>query len=181
MHQNYYENEWFAPGIISVMDRRLLDGNIVRYTDERASFTVMRLRPGLMLVFGGGHDTGQFGDVPLVDFDAEISRFAPIELFCDASELFNASQVVFERWASWMQSRRSNLKAVNVLTASKFVHLTISIAKLISGTGELMRLYTDARSFEDAIAREAGHPFSLGEARARIIRALSSEPASRPS
>jgi hypothetical protein len=159
------------------MQRRVLDGNTVRYADPRASFTVVRLRPGLVLMFGDGHDTGQFGDAPLADFDAEIARFAPIELFCDASELFNASQVVFERWASWMQSRRSNLKAINVLTASKFVHLTISIAKVISGTGELMRLYTDPRSFEEAIAREVGRTFSLAEARARIVHALSSDPA----
>ena len=152
-----------------MVQREVLEGNVVRYSDERASFTVLRLRPGVILLFGTGHDTGQFGDAPLSDFDAEIARFAPIEVFCDTSEVFNASQVVFERWASWMQSRRSNLKSINVLTASRFVHLTISIAKLISGTGELMRLYTEPRAFEEAIAREIGRTFSLSEARARVL------------
>ena len=154
--------------------REVLSNGTVRYSDARASFTVMRLRPGLLLVFGTGHDTGQFEDVPLNEFDAELRRFAPIELFVDASEVFNASQVVFERWATWMQARRSEVKAINVLSGSKFVHLTLNIAKLISGTGELMRIYTDKRSFEEAIARETGRTFSLDETRAAAARPVAS-------
>jgi len=154
--------------------REVLQGGTVRYSDARASFTVVRLRPGLLLVFGSGHDTGQFEDVPLNEFDAEIRRFAPIELFVDATDVFNASQVVFERWAMWMQSRRSELKAINVLSGSKFVHLTLSIAKLISGTGELMRIYTDKRPFEEAITREIGRTFSIDESRAAVVRPTAS-------
>jgi hypothetical protein len=60
---------------------------------------------------------------------------------------------------------RSEVKAINVLSGSKFVHLTLSIAKLISGTGELMRIYTDKRSFEEAITREIGRTFSLDASR----------------
>ena len=100
-----------------------------------------------------------------------MKSFAPIELFVDTTEVFNASQVVFERWAIWLAANRSNLEAVNALTPSKFVHLTVSIAKLISGTGELMRLYTTVAPFEDAIAREVGRPFSLAELRQRLAPA----------
>jgi hypothetical protein len=150
------------------VERIALDGGAVRFQAGKASFTIVRLRSGVVLAIGGGHDKGDFGDAVLQEFEREIKTSAPIELFIDTTDVFNASQVVFERWASWLQENRSNLKAVNVLTGSKFVHLTISIAKLISGTGELMRIYTDARPFEEAIAREIGKTFSLAEARKRL-------------
>lgn len=150
------------------MERTVVDSGAVRYDDGRASFVVGRLRPGLVLAVGTGHDTGGLGDAPLNEFDAEIRRFAPIEIFVDATEVFNANQTVFERWARWMSDNRSHIKAISVLHASKFVHLTLSIAKLISGTGEMMRIYTDARAFEEAIARESGSPFTLSEWKKRV-------------
>jgi hypothetical protein len=165
------------------VERIALDGGAVRFQAGNASFTIMRVRPGVVLAIGGGHDKGDFGDAVLQEFEREIKTSAPIEIFCDTTDVFNASQVVFERWASWLQENRSNLKAVNVLTGSKLTPLrsvdaerTASVRVAFtspsrsrsSGTGELMRIYTDARPFEEAIAREIGKTFSLAEARKRL-------------
>ena len=148
-----------------MLERTVLDDGALRYQAGKASFTIVRLRPGLLLAIGAGHDTGEFGDAVLQEFEREMKTCAPVEIFVDTSDVFNATQVVFERWASWLSTHRSNLKALNALTPSRFVHLTVSIAKLISGTGELVRLYTDPKPFEEAIARETGRTFSLAEVR----------------
>ncbi|MGZ3420936.1 MAG: hypothetical protein ACXVEE_23870 [Polyangiales bacterium] len=133
-----------------------------------ASFTISRLRPGVVLAIGGGHDKGDFGDAVLHELERAIHACPPVEIFCDVTEVFDASQVVSERWANWLRDNRMMLRAVHVLTASKYVHLTVSIAKLISRTGELMRIHTEPRGFEDAVARAIGRTFSLAEARRQL-------------
>ena len=54
-----------------------------------------------------------------------------------------------------MARNRSDLKSVNMLVRSKYMHVTIEMARLFSRTGELIRVYLDPAAFEEAIARAA--------------------------
>ena len=145
--------------------REVLSDGSVRFRTPACTFVVMRLRPGVVLALTAGHDTGEFGHAVLEEFALELRKYAPIQLFVDTTLAFNATQTVAEQWSSWLAANRPGLQSVNVLTASKFVHLTISIAKLFSRTGETMRLYTDGRAFEEALGREIGAPVSLEKIR----------------
>ena len=54
-------------------------------------------------------------------------------------------------------SRKGVMKLRRILAVSKFVHLTVSVAKLFSRTGELIQIYSDPRLFQAALDR-AGQP-----------------------
>jgi hypothetical protein len=51
---------------------------------------------------------------------------------------------------------------MSLLVSSKYVRMTVEVAKLFSRTGELMRIYTDAPAFSDAITQALGRSFVLG-------------------
>jgi hypothetical protein len=50
---------------------------------------------------------------------------------------------------------------MSLLVGSKYVQMTVEVAKLFSRTGELMRIYTDAVAFSDAITQALGRGFVL--------------------
>jgi hypothetical protein len=75
--------------------------------------------------------------------------------------LFNATQTVADRWSGWIARHRTRLSGMSLLVGSKYVHMTVEVAKLFSRTGELMRVYTDAPAFAEAITVALGRPFIL--------------------
>ena len=50
---------------------------------------------------------------------------------------------------------------MTVLDNSRFVNLTLEIAKLFSRTGELIQIYSDQLLFEQAMAVAVGAPVTL--------------------
>jgi hypothetical protein len=120
-----------------------------------------RLGPGVVLVSAHGHDRGAFGDVPFEWLEREMGRLGPLEVFVDMRAMFNATQTVADRWSEWIQRRRSLLRGMSLLVGSKYVQMTVEVAKLFSRTGELMRIYTDEAAFEAAIRQSLGREFRL--------------------
>ena len=137
------------------MKREQLEENVVRIEGERCAFTYRRLRPGVVLIQITGHDKGELGFASVDELREDISRFAPIELFFDTVDVLGATVNVSEMWTEWFSAHRSALKSVSILVRSRYVHLTIEVAKLFSRTGELIRIYLDPERFEEAIARAA--------------------------
>lgn len=134
-------------------DRETLPDGSVRLTGERCSFTFTRLRPGAFLVKITGHDRGEFGDAPFDALQAEIGRFGAIELFVDTSEVLGAVTGVREAWTEWFRVHRASLTRVHLVAGSKFVQQTLTVSKLLSRTGELIRIHPDRESFEQELAR----------------------------
>ena len=124
-----------------------------------------RIGPAVVLITATGHDKGQFGEAPFEWLEREMGRHGIIEVFVDTREMFNATQTVAGRWSEWIQRHRSRLKHMSLLVSSKYVQLTVEVAKLFSRTGELMRVYTDAPAFSDAISQSLGRLFVLGPPR----------------
>jgi hypothetical protein len=135
--------------------KETLEDGTVRLTGERCSYTYQRPRPGVVFVRLAGDDKGEFGNAPRDELRGDISRYAPIELFFEMDESTGANLPVQEAWTEWFSSHRPALKSVNVLTHSKFMHITVEIAKLFSRTGELIRVYMDPTPFEEALQRAA--------------------------
>ena len=129
------------------------DGTVKLYS-AGCAFLYRRLRPGVLLVTITGDDRGELGMAPLHELDAEIARGAPLSLFVDTRAARGAATSVTEDWTAWFAGNQKNLRGVSILATSKFVQLIVSIAKHLSRTGEMIRIYTEEARFEEAIARE---------------------------
>jgi hypothetical protein len=132
----------------STYTREVLAYNVVRLKAAECEFTFHRPRPGVLLVEVAGHDDGQFGTGALDEIISALARERPLELFVDARAAASIAPSVREEWTRFFSSNRAGLTAVHVLTGSKVVHLAVAVAQLFSNTGNLIRLYATADSFE---------------------------------
>jgi hypothetical protein len=151
---------WISPGRrtnlgLIVYQREIQKDGVVRLHSASCEFLYRRLCPGVLVVTITGDDKGEFGMAPLHELDAEIARGAPLALFVDTRAARGAATSVTEDWTAWFAGNQKNLRSVAILATSKFVQLIVSIAKHLSRTGEMIRIYTEGARFEQAIAREA--------------------------
>jgi hypothetical protein len=146
---------------MSAGKREELGDGTVRFTSDKCSVWVSRLRPGLMLVRIQGHDTGGFEPGPLDELQTEIGRYGMIELFIDTRNTFNATPAVADQWTQWIGRNRRALKRLHVLVNSKPVQMTVEVGKLFSRTGELMRVHTEQTAFVEALSSAYGSNFDL--------------------
>ena len=147
------------------MTREVMDDGAIRMKDLDGCIILSRLAPAVVLISFTGQDKGQFGDMVFAELAKEMARHGVIEIFIDTREALNALVPVTNQWSDWLHANQKGLKHVSVLVASKFVELTAGVMKLLSRTGSLMRIYTHAPSFSDAIAQMTGRPFVLGPPR----------------
>ncbi|WP_437514908.1 hypothetical protein [Sorangium sp. So ce1099] len=135
--------------------REVLDDGSIRLAKDGCCFVFRRLRPGAVLVTIAGRDTGSLGDAPLDELHAEMLRYPPIDLYVDARSATFAAESVSDAWTRFFSANRERLQRVRILVGSPFVELVVNVAKLFSRTGELIRIGSDALSFEEAVARVA--------------------------
>jgi hypothetical protein len=140
---------------------RSADG--LRLAGGDATMALTRLGPGVILVGASGHDTGQFGEAPFEWLEREMGRHGTVEVFVDMRAMFNAAQTVADRWSEWTGRHRTRIGHMSLLVGSKYVQMTVEVAKLFSRTGELMRIYTDDAAFEAAVRQSLGRGFTLEE------------------
>lgn len=135
--------------------REVLPDGTVRLSAQGCSFTYNRPRPGVTLVRINGVDKGQFGQAALDELREDLLRHPPVELFVDTGPQASANLPVQETWTGWFRAHRSELKAVNILVRSSYMHFTAEVAKLFSRTGELIRVYLEPEPFREALLRAA--------------------------
>jgi hypothetical protein len=117
------------------MLREVLANGAIRLRTRRAAFVFTRLQPGVLWVVAAGRDRGEFGDAAVAELSAELERFPlALELFVDASRVLHVSNAARTQWTQWFEARRDRLRRAHVLTASKFVHLSVSMTGLESRT-----------------------------------------------
>jgi hypothetical protein len=135
------------------MERKHLPDGSLRLSASDVSFTYTRLRPGALLVRIQGYDRGELGDACFESLHTAMAERAPLDLLVDTRDTEGASTAVSSRWTAWFQENRSRLNEVHILVASKFVALTVNVAKHFSRTGELIRIHSDPATFQDAATR----------------------------
>ncbi|MBV8881942.1 MAG: hypothetical protein JO332_18440 [Planctomycetaceae bacterium] len=136
----------------SVHREDLADGG-VRLSTRRCSFTFHRVAPFALKIVIAGRDTGQFGTSVFNEIRFHLSGPKALELFVDASEAAGPTTEVSDAWTRFLTKEAPHLKRVTILTVSKFVHLTVSVAKLFSRTGDLIQIYSDPKLFAAALLR----------------------------
>ncbi|MEX0685323.1 MAG: helix-turn-helix transcriptional regulator [Balneolales bacterium] len=105
----------------------------------------------IVIVRISGSDVGEFGQAPLNRLKNYLSDDQQVELFIDARYAKAASIEVSNEWALWLGAHRSRIKVINMLTGSKFVEVTAGFVRMFSSLENNMRIYTDAKSFDEAL------------------------------
>lgn len=108
--------------------------------------------PGVVLLTISGHDTGEFGSVPMTQLEAHFAGHSVIELYIDARGTKTASTEVSGDWAVWLGAHRSHFKHISMLTGSRFIEITAGFVRSFSALEDIMRLYTDQQAFDEALA-----------------------------
>ncbi len=118
-------------------------------------FVITRNAPGVVTVEIHGDDRDQLGAAPFVELEAELARHTPLTVFFDTERTSGAATPVRVAWTGWLASNRSRLRAVHVLTSTRFVTTAIDVARHFSRTGELIQITTDRAAF-DQLRERAG-------------------------
>jgi hypothetical protein len=84
---------------------------------------------------------------------ARIEEVGPVQLFIDARDVVGASIEVSGDWAQWLSRNRQNLRSIDMLTGSRFIEVTADFVRRFADLQGLMRIYTDAASFDDAVSQ----------------------------
>ena len=138
---------------MSAVTRRNDGDGTVQLECEGCTFTYMRPRPGVVYLVIRGKDRGQFAEAAMHELEHDLDRWPPVELYVDTSLAGGVVTEVSEAWSGWFKDHRAELKSVSILVRSRFMHLTVEVAKLFSRTGEMIRVYLDPGHFEEAVAR----------------------------
>lgn len=138
------------------IQRETIDGNTLRLTADRCSFTYRRLKPGTLLMTIAGNDHGQFGAATIDEVNAEFERFGVVTLYVDTQAAAGPSTSVMEAWTAYFAANRNKLKRVVIMVPpeSKLLHLTVSIVQHLSGMGGLLQIFGDTARFRAAIQQE---------------------------
>jgi hypothetical protein len=124
----------------------------VRFEGASCTITIVRPRPGLLVVEFEGRDAGELGDAPFQELDRDIRAYAPVALFIDARGAQGATLDVSAQWAQWLGSRKHSLHVVNMLTGSRFIHVSADFVRQFAELGDRMRVFTDAAAFDTELA-----------------------------
>ena len=136
--------------------RETLDDGSLRLSSPRCSFLFHRAAPSVLKVTITGRDTGQFGPSVFEEIRFHLGGARRLELFVDASAAAGPTSDVSDAWTRFLGREAGHLTRVSILAASKFVHQTVSVAKLFSRTGELIQIYSDPAVFQAALERATG-------------------------
>lgn len=133
---------------------RLDDGTVV-LRSAKCAFEVRRLRPGVVHVriAGTDLDDGSLGKLPTDELDAELRRYAPVEVFIDASGTPGAVAAVQNHWADWFARHAEELSGVHMLVRGKYLEVTVGLVKFFSRTSDLIRVYLDPAAFAEALEK----------------------------
>lgn len=119
------------------------------------SIRIERPAPGVVVMRITGHDVGELGDAPFREIERALEECAPVELYVDARESTGVTTDVSGAWAGWLVKHKAELAHVSMLTRSKFVQVTAKFVQRFGDLTDKMRLYTDERAFDEALAASA--------------------------
>ena len=137
----------------------------MRFDGVNCSLAIRRPAPSVVVIVIEGTDTGELGEAPFRELEADVAGPGRIELFVDAHAARAASMHVSKDWALWLARHRDHMQHISMLTASRFVQLTADFVRNFAELGALMRIYTDPASFEGALSNAVGNALATRDAR----------------
>jgi hypothetical protein len=129
--------------------RETLDDGTIRVSEGGIAATLQRLRPGAYLVAYKGYDDGSLSDTVLDVLGSELGREGFLHVYIDAGDTDGVTTTVRETWTRWMQRHRDRTR-LTLLVHSKFMQVTLNVAKHLAGFGK-MTLLADRDRFDKAV------------------------------
>lgn len=124
----------------------------IHYEGIYCDLSVEAPAPGVVVVTFAGHDVGEFGAFPMQVVEEHLAEGRDTELYIDARRTKAASVEVSGDWALWLGTHRDRFAHVSMLTGSRFIEVTAGFVRGFSELEDVMRLYTDAAAFDEALA-----------------------------
>ena len=128
----------------------------MKYEGVSAGLAIERPAAAVVVLSLTGWDTGEFGDAAMKEIAKDFAAGKPLQLFIDARAVKGASIDVSNDWALWLRANRPRFAHVSMLAGAPFVQLTAKFVQRFADLGEIMRIYTDAAAFDDALKAAAG-------------------------
>jgi hypothetical protein len=123
----------------------------VKYEGVSAGLAIERPAQGVVVLRLTGWDTGEFGDAAMQEIGRDFAAGKPLQLFIDARAVKGATVDVSNEWALWLRANRARFAHISMLTGAPFVQLTAKFVQRFADLGEIMRIYTEAKSFDAAL------------------------------
>ena len=130
---------------------RATKGESVKYEGVHCGLEIERPADSVIVLRLTGWDTGEFGDAPMREMEADLASGRPVELYVDARAVKGASVDVSSEWALWLRKHRDDFAHVSMLTGVPFIQLTAKFVQRFSTLHDVMRLYTDPMAFDSAL------------------------------
>ena len=126
----------------------------IRHHGVHCDLLIEALAPTVVRMVLSGWDAGEFGDLPMQELGQHLQALQGelLELYIDARAVRGASIDVSSDWARWLGRHKQHLAHISMLTGSPFIQLTAKFVQRFAELGELMRIYTDAKAFDAALA-----------------------------
>ncbi len=124
----------------------------VHYDGSHCELSIDTPARGVVVLTIEGRDVGEFGSAPMQHLEQHFSDRGPTELFIDARRTKGASIQVSNEWARWLGAHRSRFDHISMLTGSRFIEVTADFVRSFSNLEDVMRVYTDADAFDEALA-----------------------------
>lgn len=113
---------------------------------------IERPATGVVVARMSGWDAGELGDGLLRELAKDVAKPNSLSLFIDARSVRGASIEVSGEWAHWLGKHRDAFRQISMLTGSRYVHVSATFVQRYAGLADLMRIYTDAGAFDEALA-----------------------------
>jgi hypothetical protein len=122
-----------------------------RYDGLHCNMTIQPLSRRVLVLRISGTDIGEFGEAPMLELNRYLTGADPVELFVDARDVRGASIDVSGDWAQWLRAKKLHLRAVNMLTGSRFVQVTADFVRRFADLQDIMHIYSEPVGFDAAL------------------------------
>lgn len=128
------------------------------YESPTSTLSINTPAPGVVVLTVSGHDVGEFGSEPIKRLESGLAGREDFELYIDARRSQGVSVEVSSEWALWLGTNQSRFERIHMLTGSRFIQITAEFVRRFSQLQGIMRIYTNADAFDEALAASiSGH------------------------
>jgi hypothetical protein len=128
----------------------------VNYDGIHCHLGIEQVAPDVIVLRISRSDVGEFGDAPMQALKEWLVGGEPVDFFIDAREVKGASIDVSGEWATWLSRHKAQLRAVTMLTGSRFINLTAGFVRRFAALEGTMRICTEAEVFDGALREALG-------------------------
>jgi hypothetical protein len=136
---------------VVALKREVLPDGSKLYSDAVGSFSVRRLKAGVVMQVYKGRVSKQFYDEIVGEHDRELASAGRLRMIADTSELRGVDTGYRDSWTAWLKKNRPLVDPIIMLVNSRLVAMAASVVNLALG-GNLLNVYSNRPDFDAAVS-----------------------------